>query len=51
MTTWPQEPAPQHEPAEEATTMTMQDELGTPAYPTDVAEPSAASSRRISPAR
>jgi thiol-disulfide isomerase/thioredoxin len=47
MTTWPQEPAPQHEPAEEATTMTMQDQLGRPADSIDSAEPSATSSRRI----
>ena len=48
MTTWPQEPVPNDESAEEATTMTIQqDELPLDTGTDESAEPSAASSRRI----
>jgi len=50
MTSWPQDPGPQHDSAEEATTMTIQQDdlvMADGTIGTDDAMPSASSSRRI----
>jgi cytochrome c biogenesis protein CcmG/thiol:disulfide interchange protein DsbE len=50
MTSWPQDPGPQHDSAEEATTMTIQQDdlvMADGTVGTDDAMPSASSSRRI----